>query len=271
MRLFTSFFAFIAEIYTRRSMLIQLAKRDFKSRYLGSAFGLFWGYVQPTITILILIFVFEVGFRAQPLKDVPYVLWFVTGMIPWFFISEAIQSGTGAILEYSFLVKKIAFRVSLLPIIKIISAFLIHIFFVFGLFILFYIYKFPLGLESLQVFYYLFSAIVLLLGVSWITSALIVFLKDVGQIVTMFLGFGFWLTPIMWDISSINPKYQFYFKLNPAFYIIDGYRQSLIYRHWFWEGELLTSTLIFWFISLLIFVGGAVLFRQLKPHFADVI
>jgi lipopolysaccharide transport system permease protein/teichoic acid transport system permease protein len=67
----------------------------------------------------------------------------------------------------------------------------------------------------------------------------------------------------------IPDKYQFFLKLNPVFYIINGYRDALIYRRWFWESWELT--LYFWCITLLIFVTGATLFKRLRPHFADIL
>ena len=121
----------------------------------------------------------------------------------------------------------------------------------------------------LQIFYYLFATTIFLLGLSWITSSIVIFFRDLGQLVNMALQFGFWLTPIFWMISIVPEKYQFYFKMNPAYYITQGYRDSLINRIWFWEKPI--ETLQFWSIALIVFIVGAVIFRKLRPHFADVL
>jgi lipopolysaccharide transport system permease protein/teichoic acid transport system permease protein len=97
----------------------------------------------------------------------------------------------------------------------------------------------------------------------------IVFFKDIGQIVAMIIQFGFWLTPIFWSINIIPQEYHWIIELNPLVYIIEGYRDSLIYHHWFWEKP--TEGLYFWMISLAIFLFGAWLFQKLRPHFADVL
>jgi len=85
----------------------------------------------------------------------------------------------------------------------------------------------------------------------------------------MVLQFGFWLTPIFWNISMVPQQYQWIIKLNPLFYIIEGYRNSMIYHKWFWQD--LHTTLYFWVVTGVFFVVGALTFRKLRPHFADVL
>jgi lipopolysaccharide transport system permease protein/teichoic acid transport system permease protein len=263
------FFKFLLDLFRNRSLIVQLTGRDFKTRYLGSYLGLLWAFIQPTVTILIFWFVFEVGFKSAPVGDFPFVLWLITGIIPWFFVADTLSTATNSVVENSFLVKKVVFRVSMLPIVKLLSALIIHLFFVLVIFAFFIAYDIRPTLYSLQVFYYGFAMIVLLLGLSWMTSALIVFLKDVGQIVTMGLQFGFWLTPIFWAIDMVPVKYQFFIKLNPAYYIIQGYRDSFIHKVWFWEHPLYSA--YYWGVTALLFVAGAVIFNRLRPHFADVL
>ena len=264
-----AFLNFLFDLFRSRSLIIQLTRRDFKSRYLGSYLGLVWAFIQPTVTILIFWFVFQVGFKSAPVGNFPFILWLVTGMIPWFFFAESLSTGTTSVVENSYLVKKVVFRVSMLPIVKLLSALLIHLFFVLMIFVFFIAYKIYPTLYALQVIYYSFAMIALLLGLVWLTSALMVFLKDVGQIVAMFLQFGFWLTPIFWSLKLIPKKYQIFIKLNPFFYIVQGYRDSFINKVWFWEHT--ASSLYYWGITAVIFVAGALVFTRLRPHFADVL
>lgn len=265
----SQFVIFLLDIYSKRSLIFQLTVRDFKSRYLGSYLGLIWAFIQPLITILIFWFVFELGFKSAPVGNFPFILWLITGIIPWFFISESLGSGTGAVVENSYLVKKIVFRVSMLPVIKIFSALVVHLFFVLVIFAVFSAYHIYPNIYSMQVIYYCFSTIVLLLGITWISSALMVFLKDMGQIISIIIQFGFWLTPIFWSLNIVPPKYHFYLKLNPVYYIIQGYRDSFIHHIWFWEHPL--YTLYFWMFTGVVFVVGALVFSRLRPHFADVL
>ena len=269
LRYIKAFYRFARDIYQNRRLLKDLVKNDFKSRYLNNYLGILWAFIQPTISVLIFWFVFQVGFKAAPVQDVPFILWLVAGMIPWFFLSEALASATNAILDNTFLVKKIVFRVSLLPIVKITSAVIVHLFFMVFMMSMYIIYGYEPNFYWLQMFYYLFSAIILLLGISWITSSVVIFFRDLGQLVSMSIQFGFWLTPVFWSLTMVPKEYCWLFELNPAHYITQGYRDALINHVWFWEKPM--EALQFWGIALVFFALGAIVFRKLRPHFADVL
>lgn len=267
--LLKQFLTFINDIISSRKLIWELTKKDFKSRYLGSYLGIIWAFIQPTITIIIFWFVFQVGFKSTPVDNFPFILWLISGMIPWFFFSDSLSNATNSVLESSYLVKKVVFRVSVLPIIKILSALMIHIFFILFLLIMFAVYGYKPNIYNIQVIYYLFATIILVIGLSWITSALVIFLRDIGQVVAMLLQFGFWLTPIFWSLNLVPEKYHGLIKLNPMFYIIEGYRDTFIYHKWFWQHLYLTA--YFWLVTLILFSIGAILFKRLRPHFADVL
>ncbi|MGC9402620.1 ABC transporter permease [Vibrio genomosp. F10 str. 9ZC157] len=263
-------FLFIRDIFRSRELLVAMTKRDIENRYLGSLFGGGWAFVQPLVTILVMWFVFQVGFKAQPTSDgIPFTLWLISGMIPWFFFAEALSNATSSITEQANIVKKIVFKVSLLPIVKILSALIIHIFFIGVLLSVSIAYGFYPKMNWVQIPYFLFCAGVLLLGISWITSSVIIFFRDVGQVIAVFIQLGFWGTPIFWSIGMIPEKYQWIFKLNPVFYITEGYRNSLTTDVWFWQST--SWSFYFWGTTLTILVLGSICFKKLRPHFADVL
>ena len=262
-------FEFLRAIFENRKLLFALTKNDFKQRYVGNFLGIAWAFIQPTATVLIFWFVFQVGFKSQPVDNFPFILWLVAGMFPWFFFAEGLSAGTQSILGNAFLVKKVVFRVSLLPVIPLLSALMVHLFFVAFMYAMFLYYGYPPSPYWLQVFYYLFALFVLLLGLSWITSSVVVFFRDMGQLVTMLIQFGFWLTPIFWSIEMIPEPYRWIIRLNPMVYIVEGYRDSMIYHVWFWQKP--GMTLYYWAVTGAIFVLGAVTFKRLRPHFADVL
>ena len=263
------FLYFLRDIYRSRNLILQLAKNDFKVRYVGSYLGIIWAFVQPVITILVFWFVFQVGFRTPPVGEFPFLLWMICGLIPWFFFSESLVSATNSLLEYSYLVKKVVFRVSVLPIVKITSSLFVHLFFIFFLFFVFFLYGYMPNIYYLQAFYYSFATAVLVLGLTWITSSLVIFLKDTSQIVNIILQVGFWMTPIFWSYTVLPERYLFILKLNPMFYIVEGYRDSLINQIWFWQKY--NQTLYFWAVTLTILITGALLFKRLRPHFSDLL
>ncbi|NOV00278.1 ABC transporter permease [Paenibacillus planticolens] len=260
---------FPLELYHSRTMLKELAIKDFKSRYLGSYLGVVWAFIQPALMIGIYWFVFSIGFKSVPIDNIPFIIWLVSGIIPWFYFSECFLQSTNSIISNSFLVKKIVFRVSILPITSIMSSLFVHLFFIIILFVLLIAYKIPITLYFLQIFYYLFSLMLLILGLSWITSSIVIFLKDISQIVAMSLQVLFWITPVFWSFSIVPEKFHILFKLNPLYYIVEGYRNCFIYHQWFWEQPYLT--LYYWGITLFFLIVGALVFKRLRPHFADVI
>lgn len=259
----------LAAVWQLKELIIDLAKNDFKTRYAGSYFGILWAFVQPIVTILVFWFVFEVGFRSSQVANVPFVLWFSCGLIPWFFFSDAWVNATNSFMEYSYLVKKVVFKIELLPIIKIISSLYVHVFFVCFLILLFALYGKMPDIMVVQLLYYTICTIAFVSSLSILTASIVPFFKDLTQIISIMLQLGMWMTPVMWQYIMVPEKYHWIFNLNPMFYIVEGYRETLISKVWFWEH--VDRTLCFWSITTIIFVVGIVAFRKLKPHFADVL
>ncbi len=262
------------ELFQNRQLIWKLAKNDFKTRYAGSYLGIVWAFVQPVITVLLYWFVFTVALptRAVAVKgdiEVPYILWLIAGIVPWFFFSEALSNGTNALLEYNYLVKKVVFKISILPIIKIISALFVHAFFILFTILLFTCYGYYPDLYTLQLIYYSACMFIFVLGLCYITCSIIIFFRDLGQIISIALQVGIWATPILWNISTLSPRLRIIFKLNPMNYIVEGYRDSLIDKIWFWENFY--STAYFWILTMCVFAFGAIIFKRLKVHFADVL
>lgn len=260
---------FIKDLIAKRYLIYQLTMRDFKSRFVGSWLGLFWSFIQPILMTLILWFVFSTGLRAGgAVDDIPFVVYLLTGLSVWNFFSECLNAGTAVFLQYSFLVKKVSFKVAILPIVKILSSMLIHFCVMIVNIGLILVYGLPITFYWFQFIYYLIAMFVLLLGISWISASLNVFIRDVSHIIRIILTMGFWFSPIIWHISRIPLKYHFIMKLNPMFYIINGYRDSLLYQKGFWEYPF--YTLYFWGFCLVTLVIGVLVYSRLRPHFSDV-
>ena len=103
----------------KRKLILDLSKADFRKRFVGSYFGIVWMFIQPMVTIAIYAFIFgEHGMKnAPPVPGVSYVIWLTPGIIPWFFFSEVLNTGTNCLQEYHYLVKKVVFEVEMLPVI----------------------------------------------------------------------------------------------------------------------------------------------------------
>lgn len=261
---------FILDIYNKRELLLELTKRDFQKQYMGSYLGFIWVYLQPLLFISVLYFIFSLGFKAGSSSDgIPFVVYLIVGIIPWFYIAGNLSSMTNVISQNSFLLKKVDFRLSLLPIVKLMSSFIPHLFFLFIALIVAFMNDIHPSIYAFQLIYYYICMLALLLGLGWLTSSTKIFVPDVSNFVGLVVTFGFWLTPIFWDINKIPSEYHWIVNLNPAAYIVQGYRDSIVSHIWFWEKPY--ETLYFWGFTIVFLLVGITVFKRLRPHFAEVV
>lgn len=260
------------ELFQNRHLIWKLAKNDFKKRYAGSYLGAVWAMAQPVVTVAMYYIVFEKIMGNQVNRgngDIPFVLFLTAGLVPWFYFTEALNSGTNAMLEYNYLVKKVVFKISILPIIKIIAATFIHAFFVVILLIVAAVYGYYPTVYTLQIFYYSACLFIFVLALCYTTCSVVVFFRDLAQIINIVLQIGMWATPILWNIDSLSGGWIIVLKLNPLVYIVNGYRSAICEREWFFRDFF--STMYFWIVTVVLFGIGAALFKRLKIHFADVL
>ncbi len=253
----------------QRQLIVSMAIREVQSKYVGSLLGFVWTFLRPLVMITVFWFVFSVGFRSKPMQDVPFVVWLTAGMAPWFVFSDIVLRSTTVILGNANLIKKTLFYPQILPVIKVVSASVTHFAFLLLLLALLVFQGLEFSLWFFQFLYYFLGMCMLALGVSWMSSALNVFIRDVEQIMAVIIQVGFWATPIFWDIKMMPASVQMYLKLNPMFYIVQGYRDSFISFIPFWHHPLLT--IYFWSVVIFLFLSGALVFQKLRPQFADVL
>ena len=264
----------VQDIIDNIKLVRELAKNDFKKRFAGSYFGILWAFVNPIITICVYWFIFTMGMRgvSNDVNGYPFVLWLIAGLIPWFLFSDILTSGTGVLLEYAYLVKKIVFNISILPVIKIVTATVIHlILLLFTLLIFVGTGHYP-DIYVIQIPYYLVAMWIFAMACVLATSAVVVFFRDLNQVVNIFLQVFIWITPIMWQDTVMleqHPLAAGIIRLNPMYYIVKGYRDAMINHIWFWQD--MGMTVYFWVVTLVLFWIGSSIFVRLKPHFADVI
>lgn len=97
----------LSEFWKNKRLIWDMAKDDFKLRFAGFGWGAVWGVVQPLITIVLYWFVFQVGFRNGSVQNgMPYILWLMAGLVPWFFFSEAWQVPVTVYLNIVFWLRK---------------------------------------------------------------------------------------------------------------------------------------------------------------------
>ena len=205
------------------------------------------------VTVLIYFLVFQMGFKSTPpIPDTPYVLWLIPAIVPWFYFSEVLTAGTTCLKDYDYLVKKVVFNVEILPIIKLVSSAIVHVIFILIMIAMFLLQgRLPM-ISWLQIAYYSFALSMYSLSIA--------------------LQFGMWATPIMWspDIFPQAPAWiDKVLRINPLYYIVVGYRDSMLQGNAFWQRPMLS--LYFWAVTLGLFWLSVRIFNKLKVHFSDVL
>ncbi|MHB1348530.1 MAG: ABC transporter permease [Desulfobulbaceae bacterium] len=270
MKFIKMIYIFLKDVFKKRTVIYELARRDFRQQYLGSYLGLLWMFLEPLVYIFVLYVVISIGFKTSDQEGtVPYIIYLISGIVTWSYFSANLIANTGIIKNFSFLVKKVDFRISILPFIKLLSSIIPHVFLVIVTVIISWKYGYRPSLYLIQLVYYFFSMFVLLIGLGWLTSSTSLFVKDVANIIRIIVQFGFWITPVLWNIERVPEEFRWIIKLNPMCYIVNGYRDSIIMHVPFWA--LYRESILFWLETSIILLLGIVVFRKLKPHFAEVV
>ena len=268
-RLFNIIRSFLRELYGKRTLILNLAVRDFRSSYFGSVLGIVWVFIEPCIYMFVMWFFFTKAVKFRPNVGYPYVVWLMTSMILWMFLSTAFATSVYTFKTYSYLLRRQNFNMSIMPVVSILSALIVHGVFFLLLVILLFASNIPMSIYWFQSIYYLFATCVLLLGLSWITASVSLFVRDMRNAVSVILQIGFWVSPIFWDLKTYPEEYRFLLKLNPATYLLEGYRKSFLYNEPFWADR--TGGIYFWSFTLIVLAAGMITYKKLRPHFGDVI
>lgn len=265
----TNPYIFLTQILAYRAIIKAMAEREIYSRYIGTFAGLLWVVIHPLVMVGIYWFVFSVGFKVQPESNVPFIVFFVCGLLPWLTFQEVLQTSVNAITKAPHLVKKVVFPTEALPLIYLMVSLVTHVVMLAALLILIAVYALPWSWLFLQAIYYLGALYVFSLGLGWLVSAINVFYRDMSQGVTVGLGLWFWITPVVWPPSLVPPEFLKWMWLNPMYYIVEGFRDTFLYAIPLWEKDV--EHLWFWGVCLFFFVLGGRVFQKLKPEFAEVL
>jgi len=251
-----------------RNVLKNLVLRDLQRRYVGSIGGFFWSVIHPIVQLACYSFVFGVvmGSRVDTrFAGYNYPIFILCGLLPWLFFSETITRNCSSITDNSVLVTKTVIPAEILPLSVTLSSLIQH---AIGLVILLAVLAifFQVHLSILFVLLYLPIMVCLAQGLGWILAGLQVFIRDTFQVLQILIWLWFWFTPIVYTLDGI-PTLKAIGRYNPMAVIITGYRNALLNQA---NPNMLDVAIVF-ALSLAIFVVGALLFRQAKPGFADVL
>ena len=253
--------------------IFKLAKADLVKTYRGAALGWAWAIIKPAVTIFVYWFTFQIGIRGieKEVEGFPYFLWLISGVIPWFYMSDMITGGTECIRKYSYLVTKMKFPISTIPTFFSISKFMVHLALLVIMILIFIIMGYPPDIYLLQLPIYMLLSFMFFTVFSLFSSLLACMSKDFSNLVKSLVTAVFWLSGIIWNINTLEdtPWLKSLLKINPVTYLVEGYRNCFIHKTWIWESP---KTLIAFFIILLVMIFAAIwIYRRLRKEIPDVL
>jgi lipopolysaccharide transport system permease protein len=240
----------------------ELVGRDLKLRYKRSVLGFGWSLLNPLLQLLVLSVVFQ---WVLPLNIDHYVVFLFSGLLVWNWFSGALHAGTSVVVDNGDLVRHPGFPVLLLPLVSVTSHWLHFLLAlpVLGVF-LFAAGILPgwplLALPGVMLVQFAFT-----LSLAYLLAAIHVFFRDTQYLLGVALLLGFYVSSVFYDISSVPPRFQDLFRLNPIALLIDAYRAILL------RGQFPSALplLALFGVALLLITCGAAGFYRASYQFAE--
>ena len=262
----------LKEQWQWRKQILSLGLFDLKKTSAGAVLGPLWFFAKPAVYILVFWFALEVGLRSadQTGSDVPYILWLMGGLIPWFYIQEILGTGINIFKRYSYLVTKIKFPLAGIPTIFSISTFVIQLGLVVALLVVYFICGQPLDLYLLQLPVALVLMFVFFNMFSLVTSLLSAISKDFMNLMKTLATPLFWLSGIIFNVFKLQvPIVQIILMFNPITFIVTMYRCAVYDKMWIWEKpEAVIGFIVVFAITLVVTL---VIYRRTHEEVADVL
>lgn len=253
----------LIEIYKYRQMVVSLVRKDLRGRYKGSVLGFLWTFINPLLQLCIYTIVFSTIMRMG--IDKFYIFLFVA-LVPWLFFSACLQNGSTVVIQNQDLVKKINFPRLVLPLAYVTSSFVNMLLSFIVVFAVLIFTGYGLNFYAL-----LYLPIIMLveyllgLGITLITSACTVYLRDLEHILGIVGMAWMYLTPVIYPPELVPEQYQPLFHLNPMTPIVTAYRDILYYKQ---PPQLHTLALAAALGILIILIGG-LMFNRLQRGFIE--
>jgi lipopolysaccharide transport system permease protein len=255
----------LRELWRFRELVYFLALRDVKVRYKQTALGVAWVLLQPLLAMGIFTIVF--GQRGLTTDGVPYPLFVVSALVPWFYFSNATSGASGSVVGNTQLISKVYFPRLAIPLAAVLANLVdLSIGLILELVLL---AAFGVGFSWQLLTIPLLVIVVVLtaLGVSVWLSALDVQYRDVRYAVPFLVQVWLFATPVIYSAGDVPERWRWLLSLNPMRGVIEGFRWALLGMGEFPATALAISVLI----VVVLLSTGLLYFRRMERTFADVI
>lgn len=256
----------VRSLWQTRDLIRSLAERDLRVRYKQATLGMAWTLLNPIILLIAFTVIFEQAVHMNT-GHAPYPLFAYVGLLPWTFFSEAVSFGSGAIVAEKSLLNKVQFPREAFVVGKVLVAAADATMATIALAGLFVIEGFVPKGTSFWALVCLPVLVPFSVGVALGLAALVVYFRDMTQLVPVLLQFGLFGTPVAYSFSLIPHRLQpFYAIINPVGPVIDGLRQSILYG----AAPTALPLAVAAVSSMLYLFAGYALFKRMEMGFADI-
>lgn len=262
----------IRSLWANKSLIQRMTKREVVGRYKGSVVGIAWSFFNPLLMLLVYTFVFSKIFKSRwPAEELDgsgsFAMMVFLGMIVHAFFSECLNKSPEILLNNKNYITKVVFPLEILPIVNIgVAIFHLTISMLVAAIALVWLDRLP-GLTVLMFPFLLLPLVLGTAGLTWITTSLGVYIRDISQLVVFISSILLFLSPVFYPTSALPEKYQAWLVYNPLTYFIEQSRGLLLYNKIPDLNGLLTA----YCISSAIFFAGYYWFQKTRKGFADVL
>ena len=216
----------LRELLKNRELIWTLALKELRVRYKRSALGFLWALLNPLLMMSILAIVFSTVMRIAVPK---YAIFLMSALLPWTFFSQSLAYAVESIVGNGDLLKKVAIAKSVFPVAAVLSNVINFLLSMVPLLILMVILRFPFHWTWIYLPVPLLSLVLFSLGCSFFFSVANVFFRDMSHIVQVLLSAWFYVSPVIYSLDFVPPRYHFFFRLNPMLYLLNGFRLAIYY------------------------------------------
>ena len=254
------------ELRAYRDLFYFLVLRDIKVRYKQTVLGGLWAIIQPFFMMVVFTLFFG-NLAKVPSEGVPYPIFNYTAMVAWTYFANATTFSGNSLVQNTALISKVYFprmMVPLAPVLAFLLDFAIAFVILIGMMLYYGIYP-----TVMTLFLPLLVILMMLTvsGVGMLLAALNANYRDIRYTLQFLVQFWMFASPVVYPVSMLPEKYHLIYAINPMAGVIEGFRSALLGTTTFPTQMLLVSTLV----SIIIFIIGALYFRQTERYFADVI
>lgn len=250
--------------------IFQLARFDIRLKNTEPLLGKVWDFLTPFMRIAVYWLLFGLGIRNRADVDgFPFIVWMVCGMSAWSYMSKLTTGGARSIASKSQLITKLNFPTAAIPV----SSAFTHIYeLLIMLAICLFLMIFHGGYPTIYAFnlvYYIIYMFVFVCCLGMITSAITIKARDFALLLQSVMRLIFFTSGVIWPIQNFPDIMLYVIKLSPYYYVVTGFRDSLMYNISFYEHT--NQIMFFWGLNLVLFVIGAYMQTGLRNKIVDLI